>query len=373
MIAILTITLLLLALVAWNACAWPAPEALPPGAPPAPDDLSILIPARNEEHNLPALLDSLRGQPGVLEILVYDDHSTDGTAAAIAAAARADPRIRRIEPEPLPSGWTGKTFACDRLSAIARGEWRLFLDADVRLQPGAAARMRHAARARGVTFLSCWPGLDAVGAWEKMFMPMLNFSVFTLFPAALALTRRDPSLGLAHGACILVQRDAYRRAGGHAAVKAELFEDTALSREWRRRGERGACLDGQDIVRVRMYDSLPALWRGFEKIFFPAFRFQVNFWLFLLFHAVVFVVPPVAAAASAIAGRPDPAAWGATAAAVAMRLLQAVRFRYPLWPAGLHPLGELGLLAVGLGSWHRCRLGSGVSWKGRRYHGARRG
>ena len=105
---------------------------------------------------------------------------------------------------------------------------------------GAVSRITDAARTalceamqRKATLLSLWPGLDLVGAWEKLLMPMLHFIVFALYPAPLALTRRDPSLGIAHGACMLAHRETYLRVGGHEAVRDEIFEDTRLARTWR--------------------------------------------------------------------------------------------------------------------------------------------
>lgn len=348
--------------VAWNAARWPGVRAHD-----ATGNVSVLIPARNEERSLGAALDRVMAEKCIEEILVYDDHSTDGTAAVVREAALRDPRVRLVDAEPLPEGWCGKPFACARLAAAARGEWLLFLDADARLQPGAVPRMLYEAQQRGATFVSFWPGLELRSFWEKLFMPLLNFVVFSLFPAPLSLKKVWPSLGLAHGACLLIRRAEYERSGGHALVRGELFEDTALARAWRARGMLSLCLDGQDVVRVRMYDSLEGMWRGFLKNSYPAFRREVSFWLFLAFHFFLFVFPCGVAAGEALAGQFDLAAWGAVACAACARAVQAFRFRFPLWSAFLHPVAEGGLLAVALISWMRYRWGGGVEWKGRRY------
>src|SRR5690242_5590177 len=78
------------------------------------------------------------------------------------------------------------------------------------------------AEARNVSLLSCWPALDLAGFWERTLMPLLNFVVFTLYPAPLALRRDDASLGLAHGSFMMVRRDVYERMGGHALVRDEI-------------------------------------------------------------------------------------------------------------------------------------------------------
>jgi glycosyltransferase involved in cell wall biosynthesis len=355
--------LLILAVALWNAVAWPKFTA---AARVRPGLVSVLIPARNEEANLAACLESvLRQDATVGEALVYDDHSTDATPRIVAAYAARDARVRAVDPSPLPAGWCGKNFACARLAEEARGAWLLFLDADARLAEGAVAMMVEEASEREVTLLSAWPSLTLVSFWERALMPMLNFVVFSLFPAPLSLVRDDASLGLAHGACILVERAGYQAVGGHAAAPDEIFEDQSLARLWRARGRRGLCLDGQDVVGVRMYSSLAGIWRGFQKNFFPAFRHESSFWGFLLLHAAMFLAPfvmPFWVRAWTM--------WPmcmALACALTVRALLVLRFRHPWLSVLLHPLAEAILIAIGLSSWLRCKSGRGVDWKGRRY------
>ena len=367
MIILLAINLLILALVIWNALAWPKPTAV---GNSQEECCSILIPARNEEDTLGDCLNSVMHQgQDVIEIIVCDDHSEDKTAAVFGKYQKLDPRLRMIEAKDLPSGWCGKNFACASLAAEARGDWMLFLDADARLSKNAVRQMVAEANKRHCSFLSCWPGLILESAWERTLMPMLNFVVFTLFPAALSLRKNDPSLGLAHGACILVRKDDYHAAGGHQLVFDQIFEDTCLARAWRASGRTGLCLDGQDLVRVRMYDSLGEIWRGFQKNFFPAFSRAISFWLFLAFQACCFLMPFAILPLLAF-GYVEPWPLGAAALCVLLiRLVQSWRFRYPYWSIMVHPLAETMLIAIGLSSWWKCLRGQGVEWKGRIYAG----
>jgi glycosyltransferase involved in cell wall biosynthesis len=362
---ILGLSLVLLAVTASNVLWWPR---LGGRAGARPLQVSVLIPARNEEQNLPACLDSVLKQGSeVREVLVYDDHSTDKTGEVIGSYAAADSRVRQIRAAPLPGGWCGKNFACARLAAEARGEWLLFLDADARLEKDAVARMLGEAERRELTLLSCWPGLRMFTFAERALMPMLNFVVFSLFPGALSVLkgdgfRRDPKLGLAHGACLLFHRRSYEEFGGHGVVKDQIFEDTRLAQLWRQGGRAGACLDGQGVVGLRMYNSLGEIWRGFQKNFYPAFRRDASFWAFIALHALVFFYPFVAVLLSR-----SRAAVAAVAAVVAVRALLALRFGHPWASVVLHPVGEAVLLALGLSSWLRCKTGRGVEWKGREY------
>lgn len=354
----LAVALFILFLSAVNSIFWPAVKR-----EAGSRTISILIPARNEESNLPECLDSAVSQgEGIIEILVYDDHSTDGTSRVIESYAERDPRVKRISPEDLPPGWCGKNFACHRLASASAGDLMLFIDADARLVPGAASRMAGEMRRRRLTFLSCWPGLEMRGFWEKALMPTLNYVVFSIFPAPLSLFMSSSSLALAHGACLMFERATYQKLGGHAAVRDQIFEDTRLAQLWRENGERGLCLDGQSIVRVRMYNSFGEIWQGFQKNFYPAFRRQSSFWAFIAYHGAFMLLPFFL-----ILIRPSMAIFAAVAAVITLRAILAFRFRHPLWSALLHPVSETILLAIGLTSWWRCRTGRGVAWKGRQY------
>ncbi|MBC7931126.1 MAG: glycosyltransferase [Rubrivivax sp.] len=359
--------LALLVVTIWNVGCWP--QVAVTGKAERAHSLSILIPARNEEANLAACLDAALMQGEVIhEVLVYDDHSSDGTPGIIKEYTRRDLRVRAVAPQELPAGWCGKTFACARLASEARGEWLLFLDADARLGANAATNIIEEAVWRKVSLLSCWPALEAGSFWEGALMPFLNLVVFTLYPAPLALKRvRDASLGLAHGSCMLARRDAYNRTGGHSAVREEIFEDVRLAQIWRERGEASLCLDGQRVVTVRMYGSFSEIWRGFQKNFYPAFRREASFWSFITLHFMVFLLPFILLPLF-LAG--VSAAWPllvTALCALAMRTALALRFKQPLWSVLLHPLGESVLIALGLSSWWRCKTGRGVEWKGRRY------
>ncbi len=330
--------------------------------------VSVLIPARNEEANLPSCLESVLAQGAIVsEILVYDDHSSDRTAQIIDDFAAQHPQVKRVSALPLPAGWCGKNYACMQLAKKASGDWLLFLDADARLYPNAVNRMVAEALARQVSFLSCWPKFEMQGRVEKTLMPMLNFVVFSLFPTPLTLLRQpqfqsNSALGLGHGACLLFERSSYNSFGGHERVKDQIFEDTRISQLWRASGRAGLCLDGQEIVWLRMYSSLREIWAGFQKNFYPAFTLKFNFWLFLALHFLVFLCPFFIVAIS----ESQLALVGVTFILLS-RLFLIVRFHHSPLSLFLHPLGELVLICLGLSSWWKYKTGKGVAWKGREY------
>ena len=88
---------------------WRVPH-LPRNAPEGPTGpVTIIIPCRNEAQRLPGLLGPLtEGLPATAQIVVVDDHSTDGTGDV----AGRYPRVRVLSAPDLPAGWVGKTWAC---------------------------------------------------------------------------------------------------------------------------------------------------------------------------------------------------------------------------------------------------------------------
>ena len=366
LIVLITVNLIILTVVVINWIKWRPLVPLPNQTQPC---VSVLIPARNEEKNIADAIRSALDQGSIIkEVLVYDDHSEDRTRPIVYALQEEAQRVRLVEPEPLPEGWVGKPFACEQLAAAAAGDWVLFLDADTRLHPGAAEAMLHAAQTKEVTFLSCWPGILTESFWEGVFMPMLNFVVYSIFPTPMQEKNPSPSFGLAHGACLFIHGNTYREMGGHANVKDELFEDTMLARTWRVKGLKGICLDGRHIVSVRMYQNLREIISGFTKIVYPAFARELSFWLFMGFHFIFMLLPFVLLPFATSLNLPLIPLAIAAGAVLAARLIQCIQFGFPKWSVLFHPVAEVGLIGVGLYARHKCRHSTGVSWKGRVYH-----
>jgi 4,4'-diaponeurosporenoate glycosyltransferase len=212
-------------------------------------ELSIIIPARNEEHNLPALLASLAAQeacPG--EIIVVDDGSTDRTAE-IAAEAGA----RVIVSHPLAEGWRGKTWACHQGAEAATGGLLCFLDADTKFEPAGLARV-----------LDCYEGgAFSVGPWHSIRKPYENLSLFFNLNMV-AGTAPD---GL-FGQMLLVERESYQLAGGHEAVRGKILENFGLAAHFREAGIPVHSVAGRGALSFRMYpDGLSGLIEGWTKGF----------------------------------------------------------------------------------------------------------
>jgi cellulose synthase/poly-beta-1,6-N-acetylglucosamine synthase-like glycosyltransferase len=138
--------------------------------------VSVLIPARNEEQNLPATLSSVLANRGVeFEVVVLDDHSTDRTAEIVRAFAAKDARVRLESAPALPAGWCGKPHACHVLAQRANHPWLVFMDADVRLEPDALSRMVGFLTQRKVALASGVPRQELCTFSERLLLPLIHF------------------------------------------------------------------------------------------------------------------------------------------------------------------------------------------------------
>ena len=332
--------------------------------------VSVLIPARNEMDNLESCVEYAlaQGSP-VKEILIYDDGSTDRTLDVIDRLLRVHHgTVRQVPTVSLPAGWVGKSHACKRLSEHALSPWLLFIDADTRLQPDAVRSLVAEAKHRNATLLSAWPKIEMNSFTERFLMPLLNFIVFSIFPAFISsFIRNSASLGLAHGACILAYRETYERIEGHELVKDRLFEDTALAREWRKRSENSQVIDGRKVAIVRMYENFDGIWNGFSKNYYPALGSLWSFTVFQMYMVVTFVALPLIVLILFFYDAIGPVFMLLAAWPLAPRTLVALRFRHPLWSVVLHPIAVTFMVVLGMRSWWQSSIGGGVRWKGRTY------
>jgi chlorobactene glucosyltransferase len=251
-------------------------EILSPAAalplPPDPPRATILVPARNEEANIAACLESLCRQtyPN-FEIIVVDDRSTDSTADLVRSAAAADPRIRLVQVAELPPGWFGKAHALWTGAQAATGDWILFVDADCRQDPHSLSAVLGYILAAGGDMLSLWPLIEMHSFGENLIQPLCG-SILALYFRPAWVNDPKKKVAFANGQFILIRRRVYEAVGGHQSLRDTLVEDIALARLVKGHSYRLLNAVGLDLFRTRMYDSLPAAWRGWTRIFSQAFR-----------------------------------------------------------------------------------------------------
>ena len=267
-------------------------------------ELSVIIPARNEQESLPACLESIMAQsePGFelgaqWELLLIDDRSTDRTAAIFAAAATR-PGVRVVEAPELDTsdrtGFTGKTNACWAGAQAAQGELLLFTDADTIHQPGDLSRARHELEKYNVALLSYSPLQLTSGLLQRMLMPLVFAELAIAYPPQRVNLPEDRTAA-ANGQFILVRQEDYFAVGGHRAVGRNVLEDVALANNLKR-SKRGIRFRyAPDALSTRMYRTTAAMLEGWTKNLALLFASPVPMALLRLLDLLLIVCVPIVA------------------------------------------------------------------------------
>jgi glycosyltransferase involved in cell wall biosynthesis len=230
--------------------------------------VSVIIPARNEEASIARAVESLALQLEVGEVIVVDDGSTDRTGEILEGLAERYPKLKVLEAGPLPAGWVGKNHAVSVGAAAAEGDWLLFTDADTYHYPGSTRRALMDAVDHDAVVVSYSPEQEMESWWERALIPFVYCRLAAKFSYARVNDPRRPDAA-ANGQFLLVLRDAYESAGGHAAVAGEILEDVALARVLKRSGHGIYFTAPIGVVRTRMYRSFGAMWQGWTKNLYP--------------------------------------------------------------------------------------------------------
>jgi glycosyltransferase involved in cell wall biosynthesis len=343
---------------------------LPAPAPYRPR-VSVLIPARDEERTIARAVEAALASAGVeLEVVVLDDRSADRTAEIVAGIARNDPRVRLEMAPTLPPGWCGKQHACAVLAGLARFPLLAFVDADVRLAPFTLSRAAAFLDASGAGLVSGFPRQETGSFLEQLLLPLMHFFLLGFLPIGRMRGSVHPAYSAGCGQLFVARRQAYERAGGHAAIRASLHDGIHLPRAFRQAGLATDLFDATDAADCRMYYNAAQVWQGLAKnatAGLAAARKIVPVSALLLAGQVL---PPVLLLWALFAGMGPavalPALLGSLAAGYP-RLATARRFRQPLSGALLHPLGILVFLALQWYALARKLAGRPAGWKGRVY------
>lgn len=229
--------------------------------------VSVVLPARNEAAHIADCVRSILASSWPdLELLVVDDHSTDGTGQLARDAARSDPRFTIIEAPPLPAGWFGKQWACATGARIASGELLLFTDADTRHAPDLVTCMVRMRAERGAELLSVAGRQEMATFPERAVQPLVFALIVARYGGATDMENAvRASDVVANGQCFMLSRSRYVAIGGHNRVRDFVAEDLMMAQAVWRAGGRVSLALGRDQLSTRMYDGLASLVRGWSK------------------------------------------------------------------------------------------------------------
>ncbi|MDQ6872101.1 MAG: glycosyltransferase [Gemmatimonadota bacterium] len=342
-----------------------------------PPLVSVIVPARNEAHNIARCVSSIlsTNYPN-LELIVVDDSSTDETAAIAREATAGDSRARVIASPPLPEGWFGKQWACAAGAKVARGSVLQFTDADTVHAPDLVTRSTNAMRDARAQLFSVAGRQELGGFWEKVIQPQV-FTIISMRYGGTESVSEATSVSdkIANGQCIFVTHDSYDAIGGHGAVRSSVAEDLMLAQRFFAARKRVVLMLGVSQLSTRMYASLGEIIRGWRKNVFAGGLDSVPFGkVGRTFFPLVLLLPPLMQLLPVLAlmvgafghATPSMMLW-AIICSVATLIWWLVVYvtigESPLY-ALLSPLGALVLLYIFVTAVIRGRR---VSWKGRTY------
>jgi hopene-associated glycosyltransferase HpnB len=336
---------------------------------PSPRVVAV-VPARNEAAVLPRSLRSLLAQDYAppLTVILVDDQSEDDTAEVarrVAAAARGEVVVLRGEPR--PPGWTGKVWALQQGIAHAATlrdppQYLLLTDADIAYAPDALTHLVARARADGLVLASLMAKLNRESLAERALIPAFIFFFQMLYPFAW-VGRPTMRTAAAAGGCMLVEKSAFERAGGMAAIRDALIDDCALAAVMKAQGPIWLGLT-ERVVSLRPYPRLDDIRRMVSRSAYAQLGYSPLLLAgTLIGMAVTYLAAPLLAV---FAGYP------ASAFGVAAWLLMAIAFQptlrfyraSPFWGLAL-PLIAAAYLVFTIDSAYQHWRGRGGMWKGR--------
>jgi chlorobactene glucosyltransferase len=346
-------------------------------SPTDPPLVSVIVPARNEARNIERCVRSILSTSyDAMELIVVDDHSTDGTAAIARGAAGDDRRFRLLDNPPLPNGWFGKQWACATGAAAASGGLLLFTDADTAHAPDLLARAVNRLRRESDDLLSVVGRQEMHSFWERLLQPQVFWILVARYGGTESVSRaRRAEDVIANGQFLLMQRHAYEAVGGHGSVREKVAEDLALAQRFFREGFRVRLVRGHDQLATHMYGSLSELIAGWGKNVFAGgidampggFAGRIMFPLVLPIPPLMTLLPVVIVLLGLIgfvsAGW---TLWSAICASANLIWWTLIYrgFHQRVWYALLAPVGAVVVLFIIVRAIVRGRR---VGWKGREY------
>ena len=329
--------------------------------------VSIIIPARNEEHNLPNILGDLMKQTyPIHEIICVDDGSTDRTPDIIRKYSDMGKiKVRGIGVEKLPKGWKGKAWACQNGARKADGELLLFIDSDVRLSDKAVELLvdRYLHEGRPVS----------IQPYHTMKRPYEYFSLFfniiEVCGTGLSILGKRHTEGF-FGPVLLIEKRIFSKFGGYERVKNRVIEDFDLGKYLARQGVHIELFLGGKDVRFRMYSK--SIWEVFEgwSKNFASGSFSMKSWLLL---AIVWwigflILVPVELGRGFLWGSQETMMLGGIYVLTVLLLYRIARTlgSYPLIVCLFYPISLLAFLAIYFYSIIGTYILKNTTWKGRR-------
>jgi len=326
-------------------------------------DITVLIPARNEQDVIKSTLLSVISQGKNINIFLIDDQSTDNTVQEAKSTGYINLSI--LSGEPLSDGWTGKLWALEQGRQHATTKYTLLLDADIELCKGILAALLNKIESENLQLVSLMAFLKMESFWEKSLMPAFIYFFKLLYPFSIS-NSKSKLISAAAGGCILIETETLNRIGGFAILKDALIDDCTLAKCVKENHGRTWIGLTHSAVSIRHYGNLATIWEMVGRTAYTQLQYSISLLIictillisaFLLPSIILFIGDAIAVSIAAIA-----------LFLMVISYLPTLRY-YRLnlfWALGLPMVATL-FLCMTWSSAFRHWQGTGAIWKGRSY------
>jgi glycosyltransferase involved in cell wall biosynthesis len=328
--------------------------------------VTAIMPACNEEENIEQAVLSLLAQDYLnFEVVVVNDRSVDGTAGVLKRLQGIHPKLKVHTITHLPDGWMGKSHALSQGAGLAGGDFLLFTDADVILEPSTVSRAMRLMVDDRLDHLSLI--FKNIGGGWLLNCLILEMGLGLLFFFRPWLVRREGSMAfMGVGAFNLVKKSAYERVGGHESIRMHPIDDLMLGKVLKRQGFRQDCLLAHGFVAVPWYGTVRQMIDGLQKNTFAFVHYRLSFLLPIV--ALLFLVNILPFWGTIFCTGMVRFLWAVTLGTKMLALHLGLRNQgLPVWYlAGALPVPYLTLYIL-LKSAIVVRKNDGIIWRGRHY------
>ncbi len=325
-------------------------------------DVSVLIPARNEENNISNILNSVLAQSHKrTEIIVLDDNSTDNTFKIASDFSKQYSNLKIIEGEPLPENWIGKNWACYQLYQNSKSEILIFVDADVWLDSQTLNSAIYYFEKYRLNLLTCFPTQKINSFGEKLIVPLMDWLLINFLPLRKVYSSRISSFVAANGQFLMIDKKTYEQIGTHKNFAGKIVEDMEIARAVKSSGNKMMTFLGNNLITCKMYSIFAEAFNGFSKNFFAGFNLSpFVFITFLIFIEVIFLLPFLFLIFDSVFFIP-------VILILLSRILNSILSKQNiLMNIFLHPVQMLFLFFIGINS-IKVNLKNEIVWKQRKY------
>lgn len=331
------------------------------------DDVSVLIPARNEAVCITRTLIALHEQGRFAQITLVDDQSEDGTkdAATKVCEELGLGNLLIIDGTAPPDGWSGKLWALEQGLTHVKTPYVLLLDADIELGSKMALSLLAKLKNDDLDSVSVMANLFMGSLAEKLLLPAFIYFFKLIYPFRLANDPRS-TCAAAAGGCVLLKTQRLREIGGFAALKDAIIDDCTLAKKIKERGARIWVGLSNDVRAVRPYDTLANIWNMVARTAYTQLRYsKILITICSILMIVGYVIPVLSLAIGDTTGK----VLGIAALLLmwASYLPTVVYYSLPKWWVVTLPVAAILFLLMTWTSAYRYLRGERSRWKNRSY------